>query len=263
MSLTTNGKNYIADKFGIGGCFVSSGISFTYVAGSTTYNDSGGTAQIVSRLVLTAVVSKVTVGGIDYTYAMLKTANDGVDIDLDADVKGWIVLNDGDPSGEPKYCSGSPSTTPTVPPTATPTPVPPTKVSTFTFMAAPSGIPSLSLDLSQLTMQQNATDRHFEMNGVSLTNTSLYPVYIAIEARLFSGALASCPESGQVFRGMNRTSGISRGTRIYLLNPAEFAKYNLDFYQPASILGVHTVCIYAHATYDRDDLEAEIANITG
>lgn len=104
--LTTNGKNYIANKFGTGGCFVATGKSWSYLGtDGVTYNESGGTAQIVSRLVMTSLVQSVTVGGVVYTYAALKTANDNTDITLDD--ASWVASNDGSPAGEAKYCAGT------------------------------------------------------------------------------------------------------------------------------------------------------------
>ena len=104
MTLTVNGKNYISEKFGdINKCFVSTGLFWSYLGtDSIVYNETGGTAQIVSRLVMTSLVQSLTTGGQTYTYSMLKTANDNTDVTLpDAQ---YIALNDGDPIGEAQYC---------------------------------------------------------------------------------------------------------------------------------------------------------------
>lgn len=107
--LTTNGKNYIANKFGIGGCFVATGKTWSYRGtDGVTYNESGGTAQIVSRLVMTSLVQSVTVDGVVYTYTALKTANDNTDLTLDD--ASWVAANDGSPAGEAKYCAGATAT---------------------------------------------------------------------------------------------------------------------------------------------------------
>lgn len=100
--LTTNGKNYIANKFGLNGCYVSSGMNWTYTSGSSIFNDTGGTGQLVSRLVMTSIVDYVTYLGVTYTYSDLKANNDNTNIGLE-DVF-WIVQNDGSPSTEPKFC---------------------------------------------------------------------------------------------------------------------------------------------------------------
>ncbi len=104
--LTTNGKNYIAQNFGISNCFVSSGLSWTAVANdNTTVNESGGTASIVARLVTTSVYKRVDLTAPrtgSYTYAVLKQANDNTDVTL-TDAQ-WIAANDGSPTGEAQYC---------------------------------------------------------------------------------------------------------------------------------------------------------------
>jgi len=110
MTLTENGKKYIATTFGnVSKCYVASGINWSYTGtDSQTYNESGGTAQIVSRLIMTSLVQSVTYNEHNYTYAALKTANDNTDIAL-GDVQ-WIAQNDGAPTGEAQYCSTALST---------------------------------------------------------------------------------------------------------------------------------------------------------
>lgn len=344
MTLTTNGKNWIANTFGSGGCYVASGLSWVYRGiDGVDYSETGATSQIVSRLV-SSLVQYVTFGGVNYTYSNLKTNNDNTDADLNDAL--WIAQNDGSPSGEAQYCAGGiiikvyisqglgtvsvyknnvlqgslvgagpkeftfasgdsmkfealPNTgytftkwcknptsclspifttpytvtasvsseisavfTSTGTPTPTPAPVPGEAAGTFEFAAPPSGIPSVTLDISAMAMKQNSTDMHFEMNGVSITNTSQWPVYIAAEIRLFPGSLTSCPTSGWAFQGMDRVS-TTKALRIYTLDVGETRALNLDFYQPASILGTHTVCAVIHGDYDRDALETEITPITG
>lgn len=111
MALTASGKDYIATNFGSGTpkCYVASGLSWTYLGtDGNTYSESGGTSQIVSRLVMTALVTSVTIGGNTYTYADLKAGNGGTDVTLD-DAK-WVADNDGEPTGEAQYCIGAPPT---------------------------------------------------------------------------------------------------------------------------------------------------------
>ena len=51
MALTQNGIDYICQNFGDNNsCCIDSGLGWTYQAGGTGYNETGGTAQIVSRL---------------------------------------------------------------------------------------------------------------------------------------------------------------------------------------------------------------------
>jgi hypothetical protein len=104
--LTTNGKNYIAQNFGISNCYAASGLSWTAVANdNSTVNESGGTASIVARLVTTSVYKRVDLTSPrtgSYTYATLKQANDNTDVVL-TDAQ-WIAANDGSPTGEAQYC---------------------------------------------------------------------------------------------------------------------------------------------------------------
>ncbi|MCK4734747.1 MAG: hypothetical protein KAT65_20000, partial [Methanophagales archaeon] len=112
------GKDYIATNFGLGTpkCYVASGLSWSYLGtDGNTYPESGGTAQIVSRLVMTALVTSLTISGTTYTYADLKAGNENTDVTLE-DAK-WIAENDGDPATETQYCIGvtpTPASTPTL-----------------------------------------------------------------------------------------------------------------------------------------------------
>ena len=415
--LTTSGKDYIATNFGISSCYAASGLSWSYKStGGDTVSETGGTAQIVSRLVMTALVQSVTINGRTYTYSDLKAGNGGQDVTL-TDAR-WIADNDGEPAGEPKYCTGgqigmniiknpgfelwsngpnaapdgwvlggsvtasrttdsrsgyavkvtgsptgksnylrylldgnaldgkkvtfrvwvkSPSSrvllmirdageattpysgsgqweqltvskvltkgnsnelrlfiynessdyliaddaelyvgtvpTPTPTPTSTPTPAPtstptprPTEITEagpmpFTFRGAPSGVPTITLDLTDLVMRQNRSDYHFEMNDIKITNTSDWTVYLAMEIKLFKGDVGVCPASGEDFDGMDRTT--SRNQRIKTLDPGEAGIFDADFYQPSGIIGVYTVCLYIHGAWSRNDIKAEIAPITG
>ena len=110
MTLTTNGKNYIAEKFGIGGCFVRSGINYTVlVIDGVQYPYNTGTGSLVSKLI-SSVTTSITIGSNIYTNEMLKIANDNTYVNL-IDTQ-WIVANDGLPIGESQYCVTS-CTTPT------------------------------------------------------------------------------------------------------------------------------------------------------
>ena len=161
----------------------------------------------------------------------------------------------------------TPTQTPTPTPVYTPTPTvgpTPTPFSgtppTFEFKGTPTGNPTVNLNLNTLVMRQ-AADYHFEMNDIVITNTSGWTVYVAMEVKLFTGALSSCPSVGYVFDGLDRTS--TRNPRIKILEAGETATFDADFYQPTSILGVHTVCLLIRGTWLRTQLEAEILPITG
>ena len=130
------------------------------------------------------------------------------------------------------------------------------------FIGPPEGQPTVTLDLSNLEMKQDIIDYHFEMNNIVLTSTSDQPFYVALEVKLFAGSLLSCPTTGEVFAGMDRVS-TSREARIILLDPGEVDNINADFYQPEAMRGAHTVCLLVHGAWTREELENEIAGITG
>lgn len=245
MTLSTNGKNYIAQHFGTANCFVSSGISYTDPAGTAA---TGSTSDVVATL-------KLDDGGLsrgpgNEVYDDIVTANGGAVTNTDI---VWISSNDGSPADEARYCIDA---------TSTPTPTPRPPAGTFEFVGSPSGIPTVDLDLAALVMRQ-AADYHFEMNSIKITNTSSWKIYLAMRVRLFTGALDVCPATGDVFDGMDRTETVSRGVRIKTLEPGAYATYNADFYQPLTIVGVHTVCLLVHGAWSTAELEDEIAPITG
>ena len=115
MPIGSAGKEYIAINLGVGDCFVKPGLTWTAVAhDGATADESGGTADIVGRLVTTAVYKEIRVKTPrvgTYTYAMLKAANGGVDITL-PEAKEVIADHDGYPAGQDQYCY-----TPGAPPT--------------------------------------------------------------------------------------------------------------------------------------------------
>jgi len=104
MTLSAAGRDYIAQKFGVGNCLVSGGITVeVYDLASAHWTETLGSAQIVARLVTTTMYSKVNIGGVDYTYAALKAANGGADV-TSTDIT-WIADHDDTPaSGQTQYC---------------------------------------------------------------------------------------------------------------------------------------------------------------
>ena len=86
LGLTEAGKRYIAENFGVNNCFATSGISWvSHGADGSRISESGGTDNLVGRLVNPAVYEKIVVtspGSGTYTYSMLKAANDNQDITL-------------------------------------------------------------------------------------------------------------------------------------------------------------------------------------
>lgn len=284
MTVTDNGRTYIASNFGLGNCFVSTGLTWTAVdIADNTANESGGTAQIVARLLTPSVYKEIriltpaTQAG-TYTPTQLIAANDNLGITV-PDVSTEIAGKDGSPVGEEQFC-----TTACVPnwqcesplngyesdgcgnrrlnATCNPVPGDTDFAGTYEFIGPPEGQPTITMDLSALEMRQDLTDYHFEMNNIVITSTSPQVCYIALEVRLFTGALDHCPNAGAVFTGMDRVS-TTRIVRIKVLDPGEVNNINADFYQPEAMRGVHTVCLLVHGTWTRTDLENEVALITG
>ena len=246
--LTTSLKDWLAANAGVGSCFAPAGISYTDPDGIARI---GSTGDVLNAFVVAHMVGKdavIIIAGTNYT--QLKVINEGNDTTVD-DV-AFAYGNDGDPATEPKYCSVAP----------TPIPSAPGLAGTYEFVGPPVGDPTIDLDLSNLEMRQNLTDYHFEMNDIVITNTSTHRIYLALEVRLFAGALTSCPATGASFIGMDRVS-TTKIVRIKTIYPGDVLNVNADFYQPASIQGVHTVCLLVHGTWYKDEMEAEIAGITG
>ena len=77
MTLSQNGLNYICENFGdLNLCCVRTGLSWYYTVGGTDYPETGGTAQIVSRLA-SGLVDSLTMTNPrgTFTQAELNTAN--------------------------------------------------------------------------------------------------------------------------------------------------------------------------------------------
>lgn len=259
MTLNVNTKNWLAQNAGINGCYTASGL---YYQDPDNVTRSGGTGDVLNAFFVAHLINRDTISIIANTsYNNLKSTNGNADISMD-DIS-WVYNNDGVPGNETGYCmtiTPTPTSTPT--PTLTPTPtVGPTPTpDQFEFIGVPEGTPSIILNLANLAMRQ-AQDYHFEMNDILITNTSPYPVNIALEVKLFQGGLSYCPSTGYVFDGMDRTT--SRSKRIKFMEPGETASLDADFYQPSTIEGLHTVCLLVHGAWYKADLEREILPITG
>uniref|UniRef100_A0A6M3M570 Uncharacterized protein n=1 Tax=viral metagenome TaxID=1070528 RepID=A0A6M3M570_9ZZZZ len=132
----------------------------------------------------------------------------------------------------------------------------------YEFLPPPEGLPTIYLFLGDLEMSQDGIDWHFKMDHVNVTNTSTHPIYIAFRVKLFKGNIGACPTYGEVFDGLDRTA-TAKTKRIIQLDPDEVAEQDLDFYQPLTIQGIHTVCLYVHGAWTSDDLEYEIKHIGG
>lgn len=264
MSLTTQGKDYIAQKFGINNCMVYEGLTWNSVSTSgQSQQESGGTALIVFRLTEAAVDRIELISPSTGTHRSADLTTNNLNQVVEAADASWISNNDGYPAGETQYCVGAgPTPGPSPSPTLQPTQLPPGMAGAFTFLQAPSGTPSVILSTNDIEMSQSSTDYHFEIDNLFITNNSANKAYIAVRVKLFTGAQSSCPTSGEVFDGMDRVS-TSRNVRIKTLDPGEMEEINADFYQPAHIIGTHTVCLIIHGSFSKPSLEAEVAGITG
>ena len=114
--ITEAGKKWIAEHFGVGNCWVYSGLSWTtYYTGGGSDPETGGTAKITARLTNPAVNERVVLSSPrtgTYRTADLTAGNGGNVVSLD-DVKFTIMPNDGYPAGETQYCytAGAPPPT--------------------------------------------------------------------------------------------------------------------------------------------------------
>lgn len=281
--ITDELKDWLAVNAGIGGCYSPGSINYTDPDGIAR---QGSTGDVLNAFTVAHLVGKDEAVIIANTnYSQLKTINGNTDLTI-TDV-AFVYNNDGDPAGEPKYCTGVPC----VPDWQCEIPLngyefdgcgnrqvnaacnpvngdngdnddTTERAGTHIFIGPPEGAPSIVLDLSNLEMRQNESDYHFEMNDIQITSTSPQKCYIALELRLFSGALDTCPLSGASFIGMDRVS-TSRNVRIKVLDPGEIETINADFYQPEALRGVHTVCLLVHGTWTRTELESEVELISG
>lgn len=269
-------KNWLADNAGVNGCFVPSELTYQDPDG---IERTGSTGDALNAFVVAHLVGKDDVIIIKNTnYTQLKVINEGNSISID-DV-AFAYNNDGDPSGEPLYCSGAcvvewrcetplngyefdgcgnRRTNMTCNPVDTGIPE---NAGEFVFVGPPEGLPTIVLNLSNLQMSQDSSDYHFEMDDIVITSTSPQRIYIALEVRLFAGALSTCPSIGAAFVGMDRVS-TSKNVRIKVLDPGEENEINADFYQQETLRGIHTVCLLVHGAWTREELEAEIALIPG
>jgi len=133
----------------------------------------------------------------------------------------------------------------------------------FEFQTIGTGNISASLDLGPLSMKQ-AADYHFQMSGIVLKNNSSSRIYVIFELKLFRNAQTTCPLTGWVFDGLDRTptksSLLAPVATVTMFEAGEALTNSLDFYQPA-ISGIHTACLYVHAAWTEADVRAEVETI--
>lgn len=110
MTLTQNGIDYICQNFGdTNFCCVNSGLGWVYTAAGVPYNETGGTAQIVSRLASGLIESLQMTNparGI-FTQADLNAANGATVTIQDA-----VQIANHDEPAEGQYCFEQPPPSP-------------------------------------------------------------------------------------------------------------------------------------------------------
>ena len=106
MALSQAGIDYICQKFGdVNLCCINTGLSWYYTSGGTDYPESGGTAQIVSRLA-SGLIDSLTMTNPargTFTQAQLNTANGGTVTIQDAQT----ITNHDEPT-EDQWCYDEP-----------------------------------------------------------------------------------------------------------------------------------------------------------
>lgn len=100
MTLRTTGLDWLAQNAGSGGCFISSGVSYTDADG---VSQSGGTKDVVTAFVVADMVGKQTATIIAGTnYNSFKSINDGYDLEM-SDVSE-AADREADGGSYPRYC---------------------------------------------------------------------------------------------------------------------------------------------------------------
>ena len=115
MTLNQTGLDFICQNFGLENCCTNSGLSWYYVVGNEYYPESGGTAQIVSRLA-SGLIDSLTITTPDrgtFTKADLDVANGAPVTFQDAQ-----EITNHDSPLETQWCLGGAE----APPSATPLP---------------------------------------------------------------------------------------------------------------------------------------------
>jgi hypothetical protein len=104
MAISQNGLNFISQNFGLNDCCVNTGLSWYYTYSGSDYYESGGTAQIISRLAsgLITSLTMITPASGTFTQAQLNTAN-GAPVTLE---DAQLIVQHDEPA-EQQWCYGS------------------------------------------------------------------------------------------------------------------------------------------------------------
>jgi hypothetical protein len=151
MTLTTNGKNWLAQHAGIGNCFAGDGITYTDPDGTKTNKRTGDVVNTLEFLHEVANDTFVVIAGTNY--AQFKVINDNQDLDLVNDVN-WAYANDGGSGSTGTYCY-------TAPPVLT------------TITVSPSTV-NIASGGSQ-TFTATSTDQHGDPIGATIAWSSSAP----------------------------------------------------------------------------------------
>lgn len=264
MVLTTNGKNYIAEKFGIDGCFVESGLQWTSVAhDGTTADDVGGTKNLVGRLINTMVYEKIVLvspGTGTYTNTQLVRANDDQLVTL-PDAK-TISSEDGG-VGETQYCVDA------VTPAPTPTPTekletPPMEVYVGGGESCLAGAPEVALDTSEAFAYFKADPITYVgvMNILVQNISNKCFAYFAWEMRMWDGSAGNeCPitkpERQEISRFLGEVSD-KKVISVTRTNASEIKMIGASFEIPAHLEGLKTICLSLWGNYSKQALLDEL-----
>lgn len=264
MTLTTNGLDYIAREFGIGDCWVGSGVSWVSVGhDGSRVSESGGTKHIVGRLINDAVYAQIEMVSPrtgTYMKSQLISANDGQSITL-------VDVNNADSN----YCVG------VTPPPPTPTPggtteTPPFEVVIVEGKPCPAGAPDVLLDTSEAFAYFKAEPLLYvgvmkiDVTNRDLTGNECY-AYFAWEMRMWPGpAGTTCPTDLPAHKTISRFLGEVSATKVIsvkLLGANEKAMIGGSFEIPTHFRGKYTLCLTLWGNFNKQALLDELLSERG
>lgn len=272
MVLTTNGKDYIAKNFGVNDCFVESGLTWVDVGYDTVdasgnvvkgerVDSSGGTKNIVGRIITTMVYEKVELTSPrtgTFTNAQLVSANDDQIVTL-PDAK-TIGQEDGG-VGETQYCVDA------VTPAPTPTErkeTPPLQVYVGGGESCPKGSPGVELDTSEAFAYFKADPiTYVGVMDILVRNLSDKCFsYFAWEMRMWDGPAGdSCPLTAPERQEISRFLAEVSDTKVISVtraNASEVKMIGASFEIPAHLEGLKTICLSLWGNYSKQALLDEL-----
>jgi len=225
MTLSTNGKNWLAQNAGSGNCFTTGGVSYTDADGIARV---GSTGDVVNAFYTAHSVNKDTATIIAATsYNGFRAINGG---DL---VMGDVGDAYGMESGATQYCytpGGGGGDVEAI-------------VGTFDFSAPPcTGDPAGSIAVPAtktmgIEMSQILNKTWFWINGVQLTNASACAVFTTVELRMWPGAQSSCGTKASAIKSINRNVG-ELFIRNIPIEAGDTSTQYLDYFITEGVAGV-------------------------